>query len=274
MIRIISPLLIFVFLITTTMFHSMPLLASGCQGCCSYHGGITSSCYGDRLMCVDGTASPTCSCSCLSSSKSTGGGGGSGGGIDSNTAAAITGATLGVGLASAFIYGLVKGKEISYNRHYERTLRHVKEGTFSEGFKALSVGEYAKGKRSCDYMPDTVYVTRIEDVRSLALENLHAQLKSTKSKSEAKKVKKDISDYEKLTPLHSSCYFVNPANNSVLVGNVFQDGTVAIFDNAHEELLCTGRLDKTTKYKKAVLYCKNNSKFCQAIYRHVSMNKK
>lgn len=31
------------------------------QGCCSYHGGV-SSCIDDRVMCNDGNFSPTCHC--------------------------------------------------------------------------------------------------------------------------------------------------------------------------------------------------------------------
>jgi len=35
-----------------------------CSGCCSSHGGITSSCAADgRIYCKDGTVSPTCLCS-------------------------------------------------------------------------------------------------------------------------------------------------------------------------------------------------------------------
>jgi hypothetical protein len=35
-----------------------------CPGCCSYHGGITSSCAANgHVVCVDGTTSPTCACS-------------------------------------------------------------------------------------------------------------------------------------------------------------------------------------------------------------------
>ncbi len=41
-----------------------------CSGCCSYHGGITSSCgSGGRVICQDGTTSPTCLCSSCGSSS-------------------------------------------------------------------------------------------------------------------------------------------------------------------------------------------------------------
>jgi hypothetical protein len=33
------------------------------QGCCSWHGGITNMCAANgNILCVDGTASPTCAC--------------------------------------------------------------------------------------------------------------------------------------------------------------------------------------------------------------------
>lgn len=37
---------------------------AGCPGCCSSHGGISSSCSSNgRIYCMDGTVSPSCSCS-------------------------------------------------------------------------------------------------------------------------------------------------------------------------------------------------------------------
>ena len=42
---------------------SLPIL-KGCPGCCSSHGGISSSCGSTgRILCNDGTTSPTCLCS-------------------------------------------------------------------------------------------------------------------------------------------------------------------------------------------------------------------
>lgn len=32
------------------------------QGCCSWHGGITYQCVNGRMLCVDGTLSPSCFC--------------------------------------------------------------------------------------------------------------------------------------------------------------------------------------------------------------------
>lgn len=32
------------------------------RGCCSYHGGIGDGCDDGRLICADGTTSPTCAC--------------------------------------------------------------------------------------------------------------------------------------------------------------------------------------------------------------------
>lgn len=42
----------------------IPAATMGCPGCCSSHGGITSICgTGGRILCNDGTTSPSCSCS-------------------------------------------------------------------------------------------------------------------------------------------------------------------------------------------------------------------
>lgn len=34
----------------------------GYQGCCSWHGGITGQCVNGRMLCRDGTLSPSCTC--------------------------------------------------------------------------------------------------------------------------------------------------------------------------------------------------------------------
>lgn len=34
---------------------------NGNQGCCSWHGGV-KGCSGGRIVCKDGTISPTCTC--------------------------------------------------------------------------------------------------------------------------------------------------------------------------------------------------------------------
>lgn len=41
----------------------MPASFAGCPGCCSQHGGVSSSCSSSgRIVCSDGTVSPSCSC--------------------------------------------------------------------------------------------------------------------------------------------------------------------------------------------------------------------
>ncbi len=36
-------------------------VARGLQGCCSHHGGVCD-CIADRVLCCDGTFSPSCTC--------------------------------------------------------------------------------------------------------------------------------------------------------------------------------------------------------------------
>ena len=38
-------------------------VSAGCPGCCSSHGGITQSCSSGKVVCADGTVSPSCTCS-------------------------------------------------------------------------------------------------------------------------------------------------------------------------------------------------------------------
>jgi hypothetical protein len=50
--------------IASAMRESEPDVVEGCPGCCSSHGGISSSCAGNgNVICNDGTTSPTCGCS-------------------------------------------------------------------------------------------------------------------------------------------------------------------------------------------------------------------
>ena len=37
------------------------LLLAG-RGCCSWHGGMSGECYNGRVVCNDGTLSPSCTC--------------------------------------------------------------------------------------------------------------------------------------------------------------------------------------------------------------------
>ncbi len=46
------------------LLFTAPKAMAACPGCCSSHGGISSSCgTGGRILCKDGTTSPSCTCS-------------------------------------------------------------------------------------------------------------------------------------------------------------------------------------------------------------------
>ena len=51
-------------------YNPFRLLATpkSCTGCCSSHGGVSSSCSGGNIVCNDGTRSPSCSCGSCSGS--------------------------------------------------------------------------------------------------------------------------------------------------------------------------------------------------------------
>ena len=37
-------------------------ILSAQRGCCSWHGGVSGQCYQGRVVCNDGTLSPSCRC--------------------------------------------------------------------------------------------------------------------------------------------------------------------------------------------------------------------
>lgn len=51
------------FIVLLTILYSYQAEARrGWQGCCSHHGGITYQCVNGRMLCRDGTLSPSCYC--------------------------------------------------------------------------------------------------------------------------------------------------------------------------------------------------------------------
>ena len=48
--------------LSIVIFASNSYARRGWQGCCSHHGGITYRCVNGRMLCRDGTLSPTCYC--------------------------------------------------------------------------------------------------------------------------------------------------------------------------------------------------------------------
>lgn len=53
---------IFLVVITTLFWVSNVDARNGWQGCCSWHGGIAGYCQNGRMVCNDGTLSPSCLC--------------------------------------------------------------------------------------------------------------------------------------------------------------------------------------------------------------------
>lgn len=49
-----------VFIIFSLIFISN--VEASCRGCCSHHNGVSSGCSNGRIICNDGTVSPTCTC--------------------------------------------------------------------------------------------------------------------------------------------------------------------------------------------------------------------
>ena len=64
-------IIVFLFFLVLLVIFSYPVFA-GCPGCCSWHGGISNSCASSgRVICRDGTVSPSCSCASCGISTST-----------------------------------------------------------------------------------------------------------------------------------------------------------------------------------------------------------
>lgn len=53
----------YVFMVATFLLSQLLIInVDARRGCCSWHGGVTSSCSGGKIVCQDGTTSPSCTC--------------------------------------------------------------------------------------------------------------------------------------------------------------------------------------------------------------------
>ena len=46
----------------TTQADDLPGIIEAARGCCSHHGGMSGQCSGGRVVCRDGSISPSCRC--------------------------------------------------------------------------------------------------------------------------------------------------------------------------------------------------------------------
>lgn len=47
---------------TTSQPDVLPSILEAARGCCSHHGGMSGQCSNGRVVCRDGTLSPSCKC--------------------------------------------------------------------------------------------------------------------------------------------------------------------------------------------------------------------
>ena len=47
---------------TTAQPDDLPDILEAARGCCSHHGGMSGQCKNGRVVCRDGSISPTCKC--------------------------------------------------------------------------------------------------------------------------------------------------------------------------------------------------------------------
>lgn len=47
---------------TTAQPDDLPGILEAARGCCSHHGGMSGQCSNGRVVCRDGTLSPSCKC--------------------------------------------------------------------------------------------------------------------------------------------------------------------------------------------------------------------
>jgi hypothetical protein len=47
---------------TTAHSDDLPGILEAARGCCSHHGGMSGQCSNGRVVCRDGTLSPSCKC--------------------------------------------------------------------------------------------------------------------------------------------------------------------------------------------------------------------
>lgn len=47
---------------TTAQADDLPGIIEAARGCCSHHGGMSGQCSNGRVVCRDGSISPSCKC--------------------------------------------------------------------------------------------------------------------------------------------------------------------------------------------------------------------
>lgn len=227
--------------------------ASGCQGCCSYHGGINYSSPCDRytgmVKCQDGTASPSCKCSCLldknssipSTSTSDGGSGGSSEAI-----------AAGVGLAfmlGGLVAVIAKDKrKATFQAYAKRIQKLINKKQENEVFDNLKLGKFFKRYNSCSIkVSENIWIEKPNKLESRLI------------KRKTRKLEKNI-------------YKLKTAENSKksLYMRIFKDGEAILQDFNLKKILCIGSFTKKSKFRKLKMYCPSTPKFCSFQYLHYS----
>lgn len=268
---------VFVTIIATLfLFTSSSIIISkysdavGCQGCCSYHGGITNSCIGNRVRCVDGTASPTCECSCLYYSGSSGYSGGGGGGGGSVDAAAIAGAAAGLTLGALIVAALASNdpNKVNYGRILEKISKQIEKGEITESLEELRTGKYHIRSDTCNVFPSEISLIPAEEARLFIISILEDSLK--KSKKNRAAIQKEITQLHSIKYTPIDYYALSDNSNRSYTWRVFPDGSMYIPNQSGERAVCTGSFSKKEHYKIIKIYCVTQGSYCRAKYLHES----
>jgi hypothetical protein len=259
-------------LIVSPLNATKSAFASGCQGCCSWHGGIQGCNYfTNHVQCRDGVDSPTCMCGCMSSANDSSYGGGGGG--SSKAAAITTGAILGAAALGGMIFLMSNSNESSFKTYVERATKLAKAGELGSTSPDFRRGRYLKRLDSCKLFPSEVQLLQSDELRDILVPILKEKLRTTTTKKEKQALNAQLAELTRAKYLPSNYAWLNAASNSYGTFLLLKDNTIISFDTESKEIACAGTVTKDSNYKKAYVYCRSDGKMCQSSFIHESETK-
>jgi hypothetical protein len=274
--KILSIVLVTVFaLVSVNVAHLKSAYAVGCQGCCSWHGGINRSApcnyYTNHLRCNDGMDSPTCQCSCLSGSTSSYGSGGGG----NDAAAAVAAGALAVGLTALIAAAAAENdpnKEM-YGRKLQQAIKMMEKGKTNSTLAELRTGIYTLRSDSCRHFPAAINLMYASNARPIIIDRLKESIGHIRDRESRKETKKQIKDMQNATISPVSHYAMTGDNHSSYLYYIFPDGSMYIPDPTGKKAICSGQFQKANEYKILKMYCATQSgRYCRTQYVHESGN--
>jgi|GEM_PF-1524470 len=149
------------FLIFSLLFITN--VEASCRGCCSYHNGVSSECSGGKIICNDGTVSPTCTCGSCSSVNTYQTVSYTYGCTDINAKNYNARANKNDGSCAYYIYGCTNKEAKNYNENAEKDDGScVLKKYGCTDINAYNYDELANIDKGCVYLEEKILTKKIK----------------------------------------------------------------------------------------------------------------